>query len=160
MSVHTPSFGAAARATTPDLIGTYEFKIGSARLFKRNKEIDGEQVENAVYGVGYPLTVSRADDPDDIGLNVYVKQYCHSEKAAGMVKQFLMCANGYDLTPEGEAEWNESENADDQQWTIDLDNDEIGPGWDNIGGGTIAAMCSIKVNDGRKNQNYRWQVPA
>ena len=160
MSTHAPSFGAGTRATIPELIGEFTFKLTGGKLFKRDKEIDGVNVTDAIYGVSYVLTVTEADDPDAVGMTVPNQFYLHSEKALPMVKQFLMAANGFENNSDGEAEWNESEYADDELWTVDLEDGSIGEGWKNLTGGTVSAKCDVKVKDGRKNQQFSWKVPV
>lgn len=160
MSTHTPSFGAGTRATIPELIGEFTFKLGNAKLFKRDKEIDGANVVDAIYGVSYALTVIEADDPEAVGLTIPNQFYLHSEAALPMVKQFLMAANGYENDTDGEDLWNESEYAADELWEVNLEEGSMGDGWKNLSGGTVSAKCDIKIKDGRKNQQFSWKVPV
>lgn len=147
--------------------GEWEFIIGEAKGFHYVKDSG-----KAVYGVRYPLEIAGPIDAEgNVGDDELSGEraapfslYLHSDKASGMVKQWLLAALGYSIEEEDEA--NEAVfGAHDWDWDIDEDDPDaepvIGDGWTMPEGRRIRMTCSVDIGDnGNKRQQYGSYVPV
>lgn len=123
-----------------------EFTVGKPKLFSAtNKE------GKPNFGLRYTLKVIGGEHD---GKSVTHTLYMHTDATAGINKQFVMAALGYEVGEEGEALFNQ-EHADDDV-TIDTDNNFIAELYKSLEGSRIKAEVDRKTYNNIESNTFTW----
>lgn len=132
---------------------TYEFLINEPKIRLVKPKAGGSEDRLTL---SYPLIVVEGNLR---GKKTGTTLWLHTEESYGFAKQFIMIANGYKVSEESEAEFNEA--FADASWLIDTDQNIIGDAWLTAKGKRILADVTVDPdpNDPTKQYNkYQWMV--
>ena len=134
---------------------TYQFVPSEPKTFKRTSTDPKTKKEREIFGISYGLRVKGGQFD---GKTIPLQFYMHTEGGFGMAKQFIMACMGYEVTQEGEAQFN-ADHAD-ADFSFDPDTNEIGEYWKKPTGALVEADCDERANPNnlnQKNQTFKWR---
>ena len=147
--------------------GEYELILGAPKGFAYTKD-DGTEVA----GVRFPANVAAQvmsdgslDDKYEGDSVSPVRLYLHTEGAFRMTKQFLLAANGFEISQEDEADTEFFADAD-FSFEVDEDSDEerpevtLGAAWEALKGNRVRVTADIQMYNDKPSQNWQTWLPV
>lgn len=150
MSRYTPQV-ASALAGIPVLTnGQYEFSVGEMKPFSKTVPATSEKPEVTQWGIRTAIKVTATPEGDDDAvrfLNASIPHtlYMHGTSSS-MNKQFAMAALGYTLNRENEFNERFPDDADGENYFVDVENNSVGTVWRECVGKRVCARVTSKPN--------------
>lgn len=130
--------------------GEYELLIGEAKGFEKAKQ-NAQPGDPLTAGIRYPVTV--AEGPEK-GAKTFYTCYIHTPESLGFAKQFIMTANGFPLTKEGEKAFNEKNRGGD--WSMDPSSGGVGDMWREVTGKRVIAVVDTQLAPDGVTLQQKW----
>ena len=146
--------------------GEYELALGQPKGFAYTKD-DGTEVAGVripANVVGQVMADGSMDDKYEGDAVAPIRLYLHTEGAFRMTKQFLLAANGYDISDEDTADSEFFSEADfsfevDEETDEERPNVDLGATWDALKGNRVRVTADIQMYNDRPSQNWQTWLP-
>ena len=146
--------------------GEYELLLGAPKGFAYTKD-DGTEVSGVrvpVNVVGQVMSDGSIDDKYEGDSVSPIRLYLHTEGAFRMTKQFLLAANGYEISDEDTADSEFFKGADFGFEVNEESEDErpdvtLGAAWGLLKGNHVRVTADIQMYNDKPSQNWQTWLP-